>query len=72
MKILKPREELFEEYLSAVIESFDNNIDEWKPFYPEEYDNWKDNVLTTYEKAEKGENLPIGVLITMSSLEKFS
>ena len=66
IKILKPREDLFEEYRSAVIESFENNIKEWKPFSPEEYDNWKENILTIYEKGEKGENLPIGVFRTIT------
>ena len=66
MEIIKPKKEWFEDYRKAVIESFDNNIDEWKPFNPEDYDSWKENILNTYEKIEKGEHLPEGVFRTIT------
>lgn len=66
MKMIKPKKELFDDYRKAVVESFENNIEEWKPFNPEEYDSWKDNILKTYEKVEKGEKLPSGVFRTIT------
>lgn len=58
MEMLKPSENLFEEYFNACKESYDNNIDEWKPFNPDHYEQWKECILDVYRNYENGVNIP--------------
>lgn len=61
MEIIKPEEKYFLEYFNACKESYENNIEEWMPFNPENYDVWKEHILETYDNYEKGENIPEGM-----------
>jgi predicted acetyltransferase len=58
MDIIKPRSEYFEEYLNACQESYDNNIVDWMPFNPKNYEQWKECILELYENYENGINIP--------------
>ncbi|MCI6277557.1 MAG: GNAT family N-acetyltransferase [Clostridium sp.] len=60
MKVIKPNENFFVEYLSACKESYENNITEWMPFNPENYDVWKNKILSVYNDYENGINIPHG------------
>ena len=57
MQIIKPNENYFDEYLKACKESFDNNIDDWKPFNPDLYEQWKSHILNVYSDYENGVNI---------------
>lgn len=61
MKIIKPNENYFEEYLKACQESYDYNIDEWKPFNPDHFEQWKACILGVYSDYENGINIPEGM-----------
>jgi predicted acetyltransferase len=58
MEIIKPRSEYFEEYLNACKESYDNNIVDWMPFNPENYERWKESILDIYDNYENGIDIP--------------
>lgn len=58
MQVIKPSENYFDEYLKACKESYDNNIDEWKPFNPEHFEQWKACILNVYSDYENGVNIP--------------
>jgi predicted acetyltransferase len=61
VNIMKPKKEYFDEYLAACKESYDNNIKEWMPFHPDDYEKWKEYILVAYNNYEKGENIPAGM-----------
>lgn len=61
MEALKPNENLFDEYYNACKESYDNNIEEWKPFNPDHFEQWKGYILEGYSNCEKGINIPEGM-----------
>ncbi len=58
MEVIKPSENFFDEYLQACKESYDNNIEEWKPFNPDQYEQWKACILDVYSKYENGVDIP--------------
>ena len=58
MKLIKPSQEYFEAYYEACKESYVNNVTEWMPFDPKDYDHWKSNILQIYTNYETGQNIP--------------
>ena len=66
MEVIKPSEQYFEQYLSAVKESFSNNITEWMPFDPNDYSAWKEQILAVYKNYEDGVNIPPGMPRTLT------
>lgn len=58
MEIVKPRSEYCEEYAKAVQESYDNNIVDWMPPNPVNFEHWQERILERYSNCEKGINLP--------------
>lgn len=61
MEVIRPNERYFDEYLRACKESYENNIDEWKPFEPEYYEQWKACILDVYKNYEEGVDIPEGM-----------
>lgn len=60
MEVIKPIESFFPEYFNACKESYENNITEWMPFDPQNYDIWKEKILKTYNNYENGIDIPNG------------
>lgn len=60
MEIIKPSELYFDEYLEACKESYDNNITDWIPVEPDNFENWKCYALQLFEMLESGIGLPEG------------
>ena len=58
MEVIKPSEIFFDEYLQACKESYDNNIEEWKPFNPDHFEQWKACILDVYSNYENGVDIP--------------
>lgn len=58
MEVIKPSEIYFEEYLKVCQESYDNNIEEWKPFNPDHFEQWKARILEVYSNYEHGVDIP--------------
>lgn len=61
MEFIKPSEKYLDEYLDACKESHDNNVTEWMPVEPDNFENWKEKALQLYEMLESGEGLPTGI-----------
>ena len=61
MRLIKPIEKYFDEFLAACNESIDNDVTEWMPLQKDELDTWKDSALKRYEMLETGEGLPEGI-----------
>jgi len=58
MKVIKPTSAYFDAYYEACKESYDNNITEWMPFDPQNYEQWKSRILEVYNNYETGNNIP--------------
>lgn len=61
MEFIKPNALYFDEYLTAVIESYEHSVTEWMPVKPEDFDTWKENALHIYALLENGDGLPAGI-----------
>ncbi len=64
MILRKPSEDLLESYRSAVVESYENDVDEWKPFELENYESWSNKIIGMLEYVQEGEDLPEGIYMT--------
>ena len=58
MKLIKPSQEYFEAYYEACKESYVNNVTEWMPFDPKDYEHWKSNILQIYTNHENEQKIP--------------